>query len=138
MLQVVLELVDLDSHLLLLCVLKVDLFVVGLQLLVVLRVVLLELRFLLFQLDAGCCELLPQLLDVNCTHREVASHRQIRLRVKLLGRELDLDGADSGLDLGVLVLEPRYLLLREVLELVEFLLQLILLRFDVPHAHLRV
>ena len=84
MLQVVLELVDFHPHFLFLCILKINFFVVTFELLVVLRVILLKLRFLLFKVDAGSSKLLPQLFHINCAYREGTSHRVVRLRLLLL------------------------------------------------------
>ena len=104
----------------------------------VLRIVLFKLAFLLFKFDTGCCELLPKIFDVNSAHWEVAGYCHIRLRVKLFRCEFNFSGADSGLNLGVLALEPSYFFLGEVLKLVKFVFELILLQFNVTLAHLWV
>ena len=74
MLQVVLQLVDLDSCLLLLVRVGINLLVALFKLLVILRIVLLKIRLLFLKFDTCLRQLLPQLLDIDRLDTEVARH----------------------------------------------------------------
>ena len=47
----------------------------------ILGVILLERRLLLLKFDACCCELLPQILDVDRSNRKVTGHSVIGLQL---------------------------------------------------------
>ena len=74
MLQVVLQLVDLDSCLLLLVRVGINLLVALFKFLVILRIVLLKIRLLFLKFDTCLRQLLPQLLDIDRLDTEVARH----------------------------------------------------------------
>ena len=77
MLQVVLQLVDLDSCLLFLVRLGINLLVALFKLLVILRIVLLKIRLLFLKFNTCLRQLLPQLLDIDRLDTEVARHGQV-------------------------------------------------------------
>ena len=77
MFEIILKLIDLNTDLLLFIDLKVDSLILQLEVAVVLRVVLLEERFLFLQFDASLCKLLPQIFDINSLDAEVTRHGQV-------------------------------------------------------------
>ena len=77
MLQIIFQLIDFNTELLLLVDLKVDSFILQFKVIMVLGVVLLEERFLLLQFNTGLCKLLPQVFHINSLDAEVARHGQV-------------------------------------------------------------
>ena len=77
MLEIIFQLIDLNTNLLLLVDLPIDYLILQLEIAVVLGVVLLEERFLLLELDASLSELLPQIFHINGLDAEVARHGQV-------------------------------------------------------------
>ena len=127
--------IDLDTEFLLLVRLQVNLLVSRLQLFVILRVVLLELSFVLFQVNGSLSKLLPKLLNIDRMHAEIACHSQVVVcldscAVRSLRVQLHLDTRQGILDIGLLPLQPLHLLGRQVFELFKLVPQLRLVLLD--------
>jgi len=65
--------------------LKFNLFNVSFKVFVILRELLLELGFLIFEVDACRSKLLPQVFHIDSAHREVTRHRSVAIASPLLG-----------------------------------------------------
>ena len=142
MLQVVFKLVDLDSQLLLLIRMGIDMLVLFFELLVILRVVLLKIRLLLLKFDTCLRQLLPQLLDIDRLNTEIARHCQVsvldvhRTSERSFRLQFVLDRLNSRVYIRLLGPQPLYLLGAKILEFLKLTPEQILVLLDPRRAAL--
>lgn len=142
MLQVVLQLVDLDSCLLFLVRVGINLLVALFKLLVILRIVLLKIRLLFLKFDTCLRQLLPQLLDIDRLDTEVARHGQVSvLDVHRAGErsfrvQFVLDRLNSRVYVRLLGPQPLHLLRAKILEFLKLTPEQVLVLLDPRRAAL--
>ena len=136
MFKIILKLIDLNSELFLFIRLQVNVLIMCLELFVILRIVLLEVGLLLFELNASLCKLLSQLLNIRSRHAEATSQSQIRLALiqrpgpRSLALKLHLHADECTLNVLALFAQALNLLATELFEAVKFTSELALVLLD--------
>jgi len=125
MLQVILKLIDFDAKFLFIKRLQIYLLVGQLEILVVLRIVLLEAGFVFFKVDRCLSELRAELFYIERLHTEVACHCKVVVRIdggrgRSLRVKFHFDARQGIINVNLLITEPSHLFSGQVLELIEF------------------